>query len=247
MSQTAFHSALLSPDAPRPAGLIDAKGQPAGSRFDVYRNNVASSLTEVLEKGFPVLQKLLGDAYFKALALAFLRKNPPKTRIMMLYGAEMPGFLEAFPPLSHLPYLADVARLEQGLRESYHAADAAPLAPEGLATLAPQDLMATRFCFAPAVRLLTSDYPVWSIWWANTQADAPRPVMRAETVLLVRPGFDPEPHLLPPGGGAFMASLMAGNSLEEACQNLAEDFDLAGCLGLLIGGGALTNIRKDTE
>jgi hypothetical protein len=239
MSQTDFHAALLSPDVGPPPGLTDAKGRPAGNRFDVYRNNVASSLTEVLEKGFPVLQKLLGEAYFKALALAFLRKNPPKTRIMMLYGAEMPGFLKAFPPLAHLPYLADIARLEQGLRESYHAADAAPLATEVLSALSLEALMAARFSIAPAVQVIASDYPVWSIWQANTRADAPRPVMQPEAAVILRPGFDPEPHLLPPGGAGFITALMEGQPLGDACNTAPDDFDLTACLGLLIGGGAL--------
>ena len=154
MNQATFYRALLNPDLPVPAGLIDAGGRPAGSRFSVYRNNVTSGLTEVLQMGFPVLQKLLGEAYFKALAVSFLRENPPTSRIMMLYGAAMPGFLENFPPLAHLPYLADVARLEQALRCSYHAADAPPIDAARLSALSPEAFMAARLELAPALQLI---------------------------------------------------------------------------------------------
>ena len=50
--QSAFAAALMDPTQPAPEGLRDPFGGPAGKRFDVYRNNVAVSLTEALETGF---------------------------------------------------------------------------------------------------------------------------------------------------------------------------------------------------
>jgi hypothetical protein len=60
MRQSDFVTALLDPTAELPAGMIEPKGRPAAKRLDVYRNNVAASLSEALEIGFPVLVKLLG-------------------------------------------------------------------------------------------------------------------------------------------------------------------------------------------
>lgn len=245
MSQSSFTAALLDPEKPVPEGLIDAAGQPAGRRFAVYRNNVVNSLTEALEQGFPVLQKLLGAAYFTALAGVFVRAHPPKSRLMMFYGAELPDFLAQFPPLAHLPYLPDVARVELALRASYHAADAAPLPPEVLGALTPEAFMAARFTLAPALRLIRSDYPVWSIWQANTKPDAPAPVMRPEAALVLRPEFDPAPHLLPLGGADFIAALMQGQTIAEAVDAAGEGFDPSACLGLLIHGGALIGLSEE--
>ncbi len=246
MSQSAFTAALLDPDLEVPAGLIDAKGLPAGRRFSVYRNNVVNSLTEGLEQGFPVLQKLLGAEYFRAMAGVFLRANPPRSRLMMFYGEQLPVFLADFPPLAHLPYLADVARLELALREAYHAADASPLGADVLGALGPEAFLAARFTLAPALRVIKSDYPVWSIWRANTQAGAPAPKMRPETALILRPEYDPVPHLLPKGGAAFVSALQSGETVGEAMDNAGEGFDLNATLGLLIAGGALTGICKET-
>ena len=242
MTQDGFRAALLNPDLPVPPGLIDAQGRPAGSRFTVYRNNVASSLTENLEKGFPVLQKLLGKEYFKAMAGVFLRENPPTTRIMMLYGAAMPAFLEAFPPLAHLPYLPDIARLEQSLREAYHAADATPVSPDRLAALTPEEFMAARLQFAPAMRVVSSAYPVFSIWRANIEESAPTPVMQAEAALILRPEFDPAPHPLPLAGAGFITALQSGDCVGEALEKAGEGFDISATLALLIQGGAIKEL-----
>ena len=93
MSQREFRNALLSPDLPPPPGLTGPDGRPAGRRFEVYRNNVAVSLTDALRLGFPVVRTLLGDDFFTALAHEFLRAHPPVSPILMLYGAALPDFL----------------------------------------------------------------------------------------------------------------------------------------------------------
>jgi hypothetical protein len=244
MNEAIFTQALLNPDLAVPEELIDANGRPAGRRFSVYRNNVAGSLTEALAQGFPVLQKLLGDEYFKALAGVFFRQCPPTSRLMMFYGTEMPDFLADFPPLANLPYLPDVARLEIALREAYHAADAPAVSAQTLATMPPERFMAARLHLAPAVRVVTSDYPVWSIWHANTNGGAP-PQMRPETVLVLRPEYDAVAHLLPPNGALFIAALQAKRSVSQALELAAEDFDINAMLGLLINGGAIIEVNEE--
>lgn len=234
-----FVAALLDPGRDRPAGLVGPGGAPAGRRFDVYRNNVAVSLTEALRVGFPVLRRLLGEAFFDAMAGVFLRAHPPRSPVLMTWGDDLPGFLEGFPPVAHLPYLADVARLELALRQSYHAADAVPIDAAALSALPAEGLAALRLNFAPAVRLLRSAWPVHAIWRANIDPDAPPPVAGAQDVVVLRPGFDPEPRLLPPGGGAMLAALMAGATLAEAAE-FAPDADISALFGLLLAGGALT-------
>ena len=240
VDQTAFRRALLDASAPRPEGLSDGAGAPAGRRFDVYRNNVAVSLTEALETAFPVVAKLVGAANFKLLAGAFLRQHPPSSPLMMFYGAEMPDFLAGFGPTADTRYLPDVARLELALRESYHAADASPVAADVLAAMPPETLVGARLRLAPSARLIRSDWPIHAIWRFNTEPGSPKPQMAAEDVLILRPDFDPLPHPLPPGGGAVVARLMDGATLGEAIEN--EAVDLAALLALLIGQGAITEV-----
>jgi hypothetical protein len=242
--QTEFRTALLDPDRTVPAGLTDPQGRPAGRRFSVYRNNVAVSLTEAMRTAFPVVEKLVGEDFFTAMAGIFLRAHPPTSPLLMFYGQEMPDFLVAFEPVAHLGYLPDVARLELALRESYHAADATPA---DLSVVTPDALMAAHLVFAPPIRLIRSDWPLYGIWASNARAAAPPRAMTAEDVLVVRPEFDPAPLLLPAGAGAFIAGLMAGKSFGDAL-DAAEGIDLTATLGLLISSGAITDILPgDTQ
>lgn len=240
MKQADFTAAMMNPDLAAPPGLTDPEGRPAGRRFAVYRNNVAVSLTAALETAFPVIRALVGDEFFTAMAGVYLRAHPPTSPLMMFYGAAMPRFLAGFAPVQHLPYLPDVARLELAIRESYHAADAPPIQAEALAALPPDQLMKTRPALAPALRLVRSTYPVAAIWHANNGGPAPQ--MRPEDALVTRPGFDPEITALPEGGGAFVAALMAGETLGAAVA-MAEaefhNFNLPAVLGVLLQGGAL--------
>ncbi|QYK43138.1 MAG: putative DNA-binding domain-containing protein [Paracoccaceae bacterium] len=239
-----FTAALLDPARPVPPGLTDPQGRPAGRRFAVYRNNVAVGLTEALIAGFPVLTRLLGQDFFRAMAGVFLRAHPPQSRILADYGQEMPLFLQGFPPVAHLPYLPCTARLELAMRAAYHAADATPLAPGRLAAVPPERLPGLRLRLAPAVRVVRSAWPVHGIWAAN-MTDAPPPAMRPEDVVILRPDFDPVPALLPPGGAAFLAALMAGETLGSAVERAGEAHDINATIGLLVTGGAITDLEGD--
>ena len=247
VDQATFRESVLDPDVPRPKGLSDGEGSPAGRRFDVYRNNVAVSLTEALEAAFPVIRKLVGDANFKLLAGNFLRRHPPSSPLMMYYGLEMPAFVADFEPTKSLGYLPDVARLELALRESYHSADATPVDPARLQALDAETLMAARISLAPSVRLIRSRWPIHAIWRFNMDG-GPKPLATADDVLVVRPDLDPEPTLLPPGGGAFVSALLNRAPLGdafEAASNEVEGFDLSQTLALLIGANTITDLGED--
>lgn len=233
MSEAGFTAGLLDPDRPASEGLSGPGGGPAGKRFDVYRNNVAVGLTEALETAFPVIRKLVGDDFFRAMAGVHLRKHPPRSPLMMFYGVDMPAFLAGFPPVAHLPYLPDVARIELALRTAYHAADAAPLTGPDLAAVPEADLPGLRFAAHPAAVLIGSRYPAASIWRANARGG--RPGTGPETALVSRPGLDPEVDVLTGEQAAIAAALLGGRTLARA----AELGDIGPVLGLLVSRGAL--------
>ncbi len=247
--QSEFVQAILNPGLPVPEGLQNPEGAPAGKRFSVYRNNVAVSLSEALEVTFPVIRKLVGDEFFKAMAGVFLRQHQPNSPVLMFYGAEMPAFLEGFEPVTHLGYLPDVARIELALCRSYHAADTPPLDPTALQAIAPDDLLKIHLHLAPSVHLIRSKWPAGSIFHANSSGGALPTEMHPEDILITRPEFDPAVTTLPPGAGAFIAALIDNKSMGDALKQAtitSGDFDLTETLGLLLSAGAITKISEGT-
>ena len=242
-AQPAFARALLDPEADVPPGITGPDGRPAPKRFSVYRNNVAASLTRALEASFPTVRKLVGEEFFAAMAVVFLRAHPPRSRVLMLYGDAFPGFLAGFPPVAGLGYLPDVARLDQAMRESYHAADSAPLSEAGFQRLSGADIGGLRLQLAPSLRRIRSRWPVVSIWAANAEG-GPTPAPVAEDALILRPDFDPRPHRLPIGGGAVVQGLMDGLALDEILGSVPDDqpTDLSAILTLLIAGRAIVGV-----
>ncbi|MEO1678110.1 MAG: DNA-binding domain-containing protein [Pseudomonadota bacterium] len=243
VTQSQFRAALLDPAAAVPAGLTGPDGQPAGRRFDVYRNNVVASLADALGTGFPAISKLIGAQNFRTLAVAYSRAHPPRSPLMMQMGEDLPAFLTGFAPLARFGYLADVARLELALRESYHAADAEPIDPQTLAAVPLDELDALRFRLAPSVCLVASPWPIVSIWRYNMEGGA-KPEAQAEAALVTRPGFDPQITALSPEAYAFLAALAAGETLGTAAAR-APNLDPSGPLSALLEGRAITALTKE--
>ncbi|SPF78391.1 HvfC/BufC N-terminal domain-containing protein [Pseudoprimorskyibacter insulae] len=240
--QSEFHAALLQADQPVPSGLTDGQGRPAGRRFAVYRNNVAVSLTEALETGFPAIRALLGEENFRAIAGLYLRESPPTSPVLSLYGAGFPEFLANHPPLAHLGYLPDVAQLELALRQSYHAADSTPIDPATFQRLTEDNLSKARLRLAPALRLVRSPWPVVDLWRYATRPGSKHPSATPQDALILRPAFDPEPHELPAHGASFLAALAKGLPVAQAIEAAGDDHDLAATLTLLLQGGGITAI-----
>ncbi len=229
--QAAFAGALLDPRLPVPQGVVDPAGNPAPKRFAVYRNNVTVSLIEAMATAFPAVRKIVGEEFFAAMAREFVRAHPPRSPLLMFYGGEFSDFLASFEPVVHLPYLADVAQLEQLRREAYHASDADPQPADFLAAIPAEELGSVRFTIHPSTRLLQAEHPALSLWeWNNATDESQKPDLseHGESILIARPGLVVEMRRLPPGGYPFLCALASGRTLGAAAEAGAADpeFDL---------------------
>lgn len=249
VDQTTFTRAMLDPTRDVPDGLVDPEGRSAGKRFNVYRNNVAVSLTEALISAFPSIHRTVGDKFFRAMAGVYLRKHPPTTPLMMFYGAEMPAFLAAFEPVQKLGYLPDLSRIDLARRQSYHAADSTAIDPAVLQSTAPDVLMNSQMTIAPSAQVVHSQWPIFSLW-RTAMEGAEKPDMAAQDVLIARPEFDPVILLLPQGGAGFVTALQDGHTFGDAAAAAAaqhENFDLTTTLSSMLTGGVITGLTEGDD
>ena len=241
-----FARALTDPKRPAPAATRRRDGRPVERRFAVYRNNVAVALIGSLEARYPVVRRLVGDDFFRGMAGAYVAVEKPRSPALIHYGDAFPDFVAGFPPAGAVPYLADVARLENAWVEAYHAADAGALGLDALAAIAPDAFETLRFRPHPAARLLGFAHPAASIWAAHQQGAEPHSpeTWRAEDALVTRPEADVRVRVLPPGGWEFADALFAGATLRQAAETQAsEGFDPGAHLVGLIEAGAFQNQR----
>lgn len=247
--QNAFAAGLFETDPP-PAGLAAWNEAVPVRRYDVYRNNVASSLTGALASRFPVTERIVGPDFFRAMAGAFIRAQPPRSPVLLAYGDGFPDFAATFEPAQTLTYLPDVMRLELARGRAYHAADAQPLDPAALAAIDPALLGDLVLVPHPALSVLSSPHPVVTIWATNAGEKPLGPIdpWQGEHALVVRPRLTVEVIPLPPAGAAFFRRLAEGASLSQAtAATVDEGFDLTEALAILLRSGAFTTLKEGSS
>ncbi len=246
--QAQFGAALLDRGGAVPAGLVGPDGLPSAKRFAVYRNNVILGLANGLGEAYPVVKRLVGADFFRAMAAEFAADAPPAGPLMFDYGADFPAFLEGFPPVAELPYLADLARLERAWVEAYHAAEEAPLDPASRQDLAGRDPSGLRLRLHGSLRFVRSDFPVVTIWQAHLPLSEPGPIDLAgggEAALIARPGAEVALRRLDPALAAFLVALRADQPLGAAAEAaLAADpgADIAAAVAGLFAMGLVTGL-----
>lgn len=245
---SAFARALTDRQMPVPDGLASWNGPWPERRFGVYRNNVATGLVEALRSRFPVTEKIVGDAFFGAMAEAYIGVEPPRSPLLLAYGDTFADFVTGFAPAAGLPYLPDMIRLEAARSHAYHAADRAPLDPEALSHVDPAGLADLIFAPHPSLSVIRSIHPIVTIWAMNS-GEVPLAQIepgRAEDALVVRPAMIVNVHRLPPGGAAFIMALQSGRTLGDAVAAAMESepgFDLTANLAGLLQTGSFTAIN----
>ena len=245
-----FLAGLADPEAQSvPPGLTTSQGIADRRRFDVYRNNVTSSLIGAVASRFPVVRRLVGDAFFNGIAGEFISLHKPQSPVLLEYGTAFPAFIEAFGPAKSLPYLSDVARLEIAVGRAYHAAEAAAVDLGMLARIEPDRLEGMVLVAHPAAHLVESASPIGTIW-SNHQDDDVKPVesWQKETVLVTRPQAAVRLTVIPKQDRLFAKALVAGRTIMEAADIAAADplFDFGQALVAFVNLGiAQSLVEKD--
>ncbi len=151
---------------------------------------MVAGLIDVLEDTFPVVRRIVGDEFFSAMARVYVMANPPRSPVLLKYGATFPAFLRTFEPAQELPYLPDVAAIEFAWLKAYYAPDQQPLDRHAFLAVREASAPQLRLVLHPSAEVLRSAFPATTIWHANRGQeviDEIRLHQEGEDALIVRP------------------------------------------------------------
>lgn len=136
-------------------------------RFARYGEAVRYHHERSLKLVFPVLNTLVGDAFFQMLADVYGDVHPSRDGDLARFGADFPEFIESLPVTTDYPYFPNIARLEWLLHEVHGAPDTKPLSAHEVKTADPAELGKWLLCLHPAARPYTSEWRTASIWLSH--------------------------------------------------------------------------------
>ncbi len=215
----------------------------AAQSLAIYRANLLANWRAALADTFPVVERLVGEAFFGEAARRYAGEHRSASGDLHAFGRHFPVFLDAYPYARELPWLGDIARLEWAWHEAFHAADAPGLDFAALARVPEEDQGRVRFELHPSVRLVESRYPVLAIWEANQPGrdGTPDRLEGAEAVLVHRPGADVVLRRLEGADALLVRAVQRGEALEAAAQSAgqADPEGFSRCLRELVAARAI--------
>lgn len=232
----------------------------AGLRLAIYRNNVLHSLSSALGDLYPVIKKLIGDDFFKIIAIEFICKQPPAHAALLHYGKGFSQFIKEFEGCKHLKFLPDIAKLEFEYNQAYHSGDADIFEPQQLSTVAPEQLGDIVFSCHPSLKLLKSVWPVDDIWHEN-QKEIPDIINLDSTegvnLLIYRLGLSVQLVNLDENCFVFLQQLVNNKTINQAWAETSvqaslferhlDAEDLSGMLGYLFSLDIFTAFKMNAQ
>lgn len=168
------------PDAAIPH-LAHDRGIPVDTGLSIYRNAYATRLREALDHDHPVLGLYLGDDLWTLMCDGYIAAHPSRVRSLRHFGESLPGYLSSAAPFSASPQIAELARLERRLLDTFDAADAGLAEWQQLIDLPEADWPGLRLRFHPSVQLLHHDWNSIEVWHALKAEETPPITVREST------------------------------------------------------------------
>ncbi|MBS0422028.1 MAG: putative DNA-binding domain-containing protein [Proteobacteria bacterium] len=241
--QRRFVGALFN-ELPVPGETQTAAG------FEIYVNNLNEGFLKALALEFPVIQRLVGEDYFRQLARNFLRAHPSQAGDLHAIGAPFPNYLRRCFAGTEYAYLPDVAALEWAYEQASIAADAPVFDVRSLARVRPDEYGELRFNLHPACHLASSSYPILRIWQVNqVDADPDLTVDLAtgpDYLVTRRTARGVELIRVPYGDYRLLECFAHNETLGEALstlQRVEPAFDLGNALRRLIASGMISELQ----
>lgn len=255
--QRLFATAIAGQPAAAFFDLLDGDSRRSQQGLAAYQRSVLANRVGALTATYPVLERIVGEEFFRMLARRYARACPSSSGDLNEYGESFAEFMRDQPELESLGYLPDVARLEWCVQTAALAADAEAQDFSALQACTPEQWDELRFVTDPSVLRLDSAWPLVAIWEVNQPGYDGDPRvdfsigsqvliqrrdvgLRGDVAVDLAGGVAVE--ALSPALAAFVDGLRAAASLTAAllaAQQHDAAFDLTAALTTLIRNGVL--------
>ncbi len=147
--------------------IVSTSTLTAVDRLKIYQKSVFGKLSRTLSRIYPVCQQLVGEGFFKIMALSYIHQYSSVSSNLGDYGEQFADFITQYPPATTLPYLSDIAQLEWHWHRIFTGIDHLPFNFKALEMIPPTQWDAITFYLPPTTALLESIYPIHRIWEVN--------------------------------------------------------------------------------
>jgi hypothetical protein len=164
--------------------IVGDERMTAAERAGIYANAYFYRLLDALKEDFSATFAVAGADEFHNLITGYLIAHPPTEPSLHYAGRYLADYLGGSPMFERWPFMADLARLERALIESFHAADAPALDRAAVQSIPAEKWPAIGLRFHPAAHLLNLQWRVDAILRAVVQ-NCELPQALAEPVTLI--------------------------------------------------------------
>ncbi len=186
-----FQGEIVAPHEDRKRGrpakdvILPSRTLAPEERVAIYGEMYFLRLLECLAEDYPAVKKLVGAGGFERLARAYLKKHPSKHYSLSALGRKLPDFLAGAAKMPRHAMLADVARVERTISESFDAEVSPSLSPADLAMIPPAAWETARIRMTESLHLLALDHRANAIVTACRQDKTLPPLGRARSWVAV--------------------------------------------------------------
>jgi hypothetical protein len=210
---------LSSADTPAPACEWILERPAAGviaDRLAVHRVGYPARMHAAIADTYPAVAHLIGDRALHGLVLRYARALSRHSYNLNGVGAELPEFLASDPLTERLPFLPDLARMEERIASAFHAFELPAFDPQSLAGWALEDFTAARLTFQPSLAVVRSSWPIVVLWEARRTPVAEIDIDvrdRPESALVHRRGYEVACSAIDAAEADCLAALLLGETL----------------------------------
>ncbi len=226
--QNDFQAYILNDDQHMEDHVVGTEKVSAQRRLEIYTNAYRFRLLDILIDDYEKLFTFLGDEQFLELGNTYIDAYPSIFRSVRWFGQYLPKFLQNTDPYSEQPFLAEIARFEWGLMNTFDSPDNKLMTAQDLSNILPNDWANICFTYTASLQRLDLEWNAVEIWKAiDEEQELPEPnkLQNPQAWMLWRKELETLFRSLSVDEAWSIDTAIKGKSFGTICEGLCEWID----------------------